>query len=128
MHITVRPHLFLDYLGGYTSESKRRIWGFLLTFCRSAQRDLGLKVELVESWTGDKIKISEDFRESEDIPEKWNFSINNQWNLTRHDRPKTCYGNCLTYLQFTLTIQSLIIQDEANYEDVATCISWIKKF
>jgi len=37
---------------------------------RSAQRDLGLKVELVESWTGDKIKISEDFRESEDIPEK----------------------------------------------------------
>ena len=37
---------------------------------RSAQRDLGLKVELVESWTGDKIKISEDFRESEDIPEQ----------------------------------------------------------
>jgi len=37
---------------------------------RSAQRDLGLKVEFVESWTGDKIKISEDFRESEDIPEK----------------------------------------------------------
>ena len=34
---------------------------------RSAQRDLGLKVELVESWTGDKIKISEDFRESSDI-------------------------------------------------------------
>ena len=35
---------------------------------RSAQRDLGLKVEFVESWTGDKIKISEDFRESENIP------------------------------------------------------------
>ena len=34
---------------------------------RSAQRDLGLKVEFVESWTGDKIKISEDFRESSDI-------------------------------------------------------------
>ena len=37
---------------------------------RSAQRDLGLKVELVESWTGDKIKISEDFRETEDIEKK----------------------------------------------------------
>ena len=35
---------------------------------RSAQRDLGLKVEFVESWTGDKIKISEDFRETSDIP------------------------------------------------------------
>ena len=34
---------------------------------RSAQRDLGLKVEFVESWTWDKIKISEDFRESSDI-------------------------------------------------------------
>ena len=34
---------------------------------RSAQRDLGLKVEFVESWTGDKIKISKDFRESSDI-------------------------------------------------------------
>ena len=34
---------------------------------RSAQRDLGLGVELVESWTGDKIKISEDFRETADI-------------------------------------------------------------
>ena len=37
---------------------------------RSAQRDLGLKVEFVESWTGDKIKISEDFRESSDIVDK----------------------------------------------------------
>ena len=31
---------------------------------------MGLKVELVESWTGDKIKISEDFRETEDIEKK----------------------------------------------------------
>ena len=34
---------------------------------RSAQRDLGLGVELVESWTGEKIKIKEDFRETEEI-------------------------------------------------------------
>ena len=34
---------------------------------RSAQRDLGLKVEFVESWTRDKIKISGDYRESNDI-------------------------------------------------------------
>ena len=34
---------------------------------RSAQRDLGLRVDLVESWTGDKIKIKEDFRETEEI-------------------------------------------------------------
>ena len=34
---------------------------------RSAKRDLGLKVDLVESWTGDKIRIKEDFRETEEI-------------------------------------------------------------
>ena len=34
---------------------------------RSAQRDLGLGVELVESWTGEKIRIKEDFRETEEI-------------------------------------------------------------
>ena len=34
---------------------------------RSAQRDLGLRVDLAESWTGDKIKIKEDFRETEEI-------------------------------------------------------------
>jgi len=36
---------------------------------RSAQRDLGLRVDLVESWTGDKIKIKQDFRETEEINE-----------------------------------------------------------
>ena len=34
---------------------------------RSAKRDLGLKVDLVESWTGEKIRIKEDFRETEEI-------------------------------------------------------------
>jgi len=34
---------------------------------RSAQRDLGLKVELQEHWQGSKIAIKEDFRESKDI-------------------------------------------------------------
>jgi len=34
---------------------------------RSAQRDLGLKVELQERWTGDKIKIKETFEESAEM-------------------------------------------------------------
>jgi len=35
---------------------------------RSALRDLGLKVELQERWTGEKILIKEDFNESADLP------------------------------------------------------------
>ena len=37
---------------------------------RSAQRDLGLGVEFVESWTGEKIQIKQDFKESEEMAEK----------------------------------------------------------
>merc|ERR1719431_2405936 len=34
---------------------------------RSALRDLGLKVQMKEHWTGEKIAIKQDFRESENI-------------------------------------------------------------